>query len=507
MSTLRQITLKGATGKFRTAVFENKDYIVVPVVALVEGVMQALNAQTPELVLASEFSIAPSGWDGRPVMHNHPTIDGRPVSANSPAVLEQFCFGRMFNTQVVNKELRTEGWIDVAKAAALGGKVQQTVDRVLDGKPVEVSVGVFVVAEQKQGVHEGKPYGSVWREMVPDHLAFLEEGHIGACSNAMGCGAGAAVHMITAEGISRPMADTKRTLRERLKDILPFRIGAKGYSDNDIRDALRREIQKAESSPSYIESVFESDGYFIYATMNPDPNVYEEHYYKRSFTFDKATGTVTLEGDRTEVEPVVYFEPKVAEGQPRAACSCQKTPSESEPVVMERAARIQALIANANCPIKEQAALEALSDAGLTLLEEKVAALTVPPPSAPPQQPPVAPPAEPPVPPVTEPPAETEAQWLERAPVGVREMIARHAAQDAATKKTLVDALKVAQKTYDEAKLNAMGIQQLQEISDLLQLDSPRNTVDFSGRNPLPRAAATAEVPNAWQNAFGRKEK
>jgi hypothetical protein len=510
MSEIRQITLRGATGQYRTAVFENKDYVVVPVIALVEGVIRAMNAKAPEFVSAESFSVAPAGWDGRPVMHNHPTIDGKPVSANSPNVLESYCFGKVFNTKVENKQLKMEGWLDIAKAAALGGEVQKTVDRILDGKSVEVSVGVFVTAEEANGSYHGKNYEYVWRDLVPDHLAFLEEGHIGACSNEMGCGVrAAAVHTITAEGM-KPMSEAvaKRTLRERLKDIMPFRSSAKGYSDVDVRDALREAVRSQEPLLAYIESVFESDGYFIYCTMSADPNVYEEHYYKRTFSLDKSSGEITLGAERTEVEPVVKFEPlETGEGQLKAACSCEHNedppmPSEKEEN-MSRNERIQALIANANCPIKEQVALEALSDAGLALLEEKVAAVVVPIP-APVPQPTAATAVSAPAPQAQK----TEAQWLEEAPAHVREMIARHAEQDAATKKELVDALKTAQKTYSEDELNAMDIAQLSKISDLIQVDAPRAAVDFSARNPLPRAAKTeTHVPTAWDSVLGKDGK
>jgi len=160
---------------------------------------------------------------------------------------------------------------------------------------------------------------------------------------------------------------------------------------------------------------------------------------------------------------------------------------------MTRNERIQALIANANCPVKEQVALEALSDAGLALLEEKVAASAPAPAPAPAAEPVVA---------AAKPEPKTEAEWLAEAPAHVREMIARHAAQDEATKQELVDVLKASQKTYDEAELNAMDIPQLQKIGDLLQLEV-RAAVDFSARNPLPRAAAKVEdepVPTAWDS-------
>ena len=77
-------------GSLRTNTLYGKDQLIVPVVALVEGVLQAMNAATPELALAEEFGKFPAGWNGRPVVMNHPIIDKNPVSANSPSVLETF---------------------------------------------------------------------------------------------------------------------------------------------------------------------------------------------------------------------------------------------------------------------------------------------------------------------------------------------------------------------------------------------------------------------------------
>lgn len=501
MTQLRQITLKGATGQFRTAVFENKDYVVVPVIALVEGVIQAMNSTTPELVLAEEFSIAPGGWNGRPVMVNHPTEPedpAKPISANSPETLERLCIGKVFNTRVVKKQLHMEAWIDIAKCSALGGEAQALLDRVLEGVPVEVSVGVFVVAEEKQGAWNGKDYGFIWRELVPDHLALLSEGHIGACSNAMGCGVrAAAVHTITPEGF-KPMSEpvAKRSLRERLQGILPFRTNAKGYSDNDVRDALREAIRQQEPLYAYIESVYESDGYFIYCTAMQTADSYEEHYYRRSFSLDKPSGAITLGTDRMEVEPVVEFKPlQAVEGQPKAACSCSdapKPPSDKETNV-DRTQRIDALMKNEKSPVREQKALEALTDDGLTALETAVQAASKP-----------AAPAEP-AKPAAEPAPKTAEQFMAEAPPELRSLLTKYQKQEEAHRTGLITQLKSAQKTYTEAELNAMTVEQLEKTASLLNIEAPTTDVNYSGR--VPRAAQSTEPDFTPPDPYAPKAK
>ena len=78
-----------------------------------------------------------------------------------------------------------EAWLDPQRLEALGQK-----DLLADcraGRPIEVSVGAFVRTELRSGEHNGKKFAAIWREMTPDHLAFLPKSK-GACSIEMGCG-------------------------------------------------------------------------------------------------------------------------------------------------------------------------------------------------------------------------------------------------------------------------------------------------------------------------------
>jgi len=177
-----------ASSTIRTEMYLGREHIVVPVVALVEGVLQGLSSPTPEYAAASEFGKVPEGWNGRPVVMNHPIINGTPVSANSPTVLETYAFGQLFNTYVEDGKLLTEAWIDTERVNTLGGEVSTTVERIQSGTIVEVSTGLFTDIEHTSGRFNGKDYAAVWHNIVPDHLAFLSDGVKGACSVADGCG-------------------------------------------------------------------------------------------------------------------------------------------------------------------------------------------------------------------------------------------------------------------------------------------------------------------------------
>lgn len=198
MSAVRLLHLLGATGRTRTAMFQGREHLVVPVVALMEGVIHAVNASCPEFVPARALSVAPQSWDGRPLMLGHPARDGRQISANDVRVLETQSFGHVFNTRFDGRRLLMDAFIDPEKAERIGGGDMLT--RLRNNELCEVSVGAFVTTNPTEGAFNGKPYKAVWNTISPDHLAFLPKGR-GACSTEMGCGANrAAAEFVTDDG-------------------------------------------------------------------------------------------------------------------------------------------------------------------------------------------------------------------------------------------------------------------------------------------------------------------
>lgn len=206
MKEFRFVNLLGATGTVRRETYDGREYLVVPVVALVEGVIRAMNSKSPELVRASKFTLAPSAWDGRPLFAGHPVENGKPISGNAHRVLER-SFGHMQNTKADAKRLLSEAWIDIEKAKARPDS-NRVLERCLaaergdkDAKVIEVSVGAHVGLKAGAGRwDDGKAYDAEWDVILPDHLALLAEHQVGACSRAMGCGALRAA-MVTEDGI------------------------------------------------------------------------------------------------------------------------------------------------------------------------------------------------------------------------------------------------------------------------------------------------------------------
>lgn len=177
------------SGAFRTESMLGKEYIVVPVVALVEGVIQGMSAEGPELALAEEFGRFPDSWNGRPIVMSHPVVNNTPVSANSPDVLPDYYIGYIFNAGLDGDKLVLEAWVEKDRMEALNQDSKATLETLLEGTMIEVSTGYFAQLEEKSGLYNNSAYDAIQRNIVPDHLAFLPNGTIGACSNADGCGA------------------------------------------------------------------------------------------------------------------------------------------------------------------------------------------------------------------------------------------------------------------------------------------------------------------------------
>jgi hypothetical protein len=185
-------TLKGTIGKVREEKYLGRMWTVVPVVALVEGVMQAMNAATPEMVPLDVYSKIPDAWNGRPVFLGHPLDPlGRPIAGNTPETLEALSLGQVFNAGIVRGKLTMEAWIDNDRALVVPGG-SDLLARITEDREIEISVGAYVDTIEEVGEWAGKAYGAKWVELVPEHLALLVEGDIGACSRTAGCGVRAA---------------------------------------------------------------------------------------------------------------------------------------------------------------------------------------------------------------------------------------------------------------------------------------------------------------------------
>jgi len=314
----------------RTAQLMSQEFTVVPCIALVEGVLHPSNAPAPELALASEFGKFPESWNGRPVVLNHPTIDGIPVSASHPSVLESYQIGQIFNTVLDDKKLTTELWLNNARIKELGGEFLETLERFTDGdEVVEVSTGLFTVQNEQSGTYGDQDYSAVWTNCVPDHLAVLSKGVIGACSVKDGCGAprvnameasrmeptsNCACEGAPKDNEAEAEAGAKlkegffqRLMNSALKATFGFKSSsdASNVSDQDVRTAVSMALSEVYADgPTYVIAVF-------HGTDDSGRVVFEKGWnfelYSQEFSIND--NVIALTGEPTKVRPHTQFIP------------------------------------------------------------------------------------------------------------------------------------------------------------------------------------------------------
>jgi len=321
--TMLSIQATPVTAEIRTATLFEQEHTVIPCVALVEGVLWPANAPSPELALAEEFGKFPEGWNGRPVVYNHPSINGAPVSASSPDVLEDNAFGQLFNTQLDGGKLKTEIWINNARIGELGEEAQEVIEALKVGdETIEVSTGLFTMSEESAGEFDGQEYSTIWRNIVPDHLAVLPRGVKGACSVADGCGAPRtnqmkpvmrACQMTTfnkspdcaCEGEDEEKKGLFKRLMDNMGDLIGFTNNAEGLSDGDLRTALMLGLTEAiPDEVTWILAVYQgigNSGTFIYESG------WQGQLYQRNYTVD--ANAVSIGSEATSVRPVTEFVP------------------------------------------------------------------------------------------------------------------------------------------------------------------------------------------------------
>lgn len=312
----RSLTFKTAKSEgteFRTAELNDQEHLIVPVIAIVEGVLWASNSPQPELALASEFGKFPAAWDGRPILLGHPkNAAGEGVSANSPDVWDTVVLGQMFGTVLDGKKLKAEMWINTERAD------KDLVTRMQEGV-VEVSTGLFTETESKTGIYNGEEYKGIWRNIMPDHLAILPEGVTGACSVEDGCGA---PRNNKAKGArTMPCNCTKQTFQALMASAVPFTSELRGGERSDVttRDALATALSSVDKDAwFYVAAVYED--HFVYGQYDPESGTVKT--FDRGYSI-KADGTVILAKDITEVRAETSYVPvsvSVQQGnQPKGA--------------------------------------------------------------------------------------------------------------------------------------------------------------------------------------------
>jgi hypothetical protein len=166
----------------RVDTLEGQEYTVVPMVILTEGVHSG--SLGPLYYPKSELSKTPVVWNHKPIVVYHPTMNGVGVSACDPVIINSRKVGLMMNTQFEKGKLKSEAWIQKDRANTVDERIMSAIN---SREMMELSTGVFVDMEEKEGEFNGESYVGIAKNYRPDHLALLPD-QIGACSIADGAG-------------------------------------------------------------------------------------------------------------------------------------------------------------------------------------------------------------------------------------------------------------------------------------------------------------------------------
>ncbi len=520
-TTTLYILAQADTEAIRSDTFMGDEHMVVPVVALVEGVLHPSNSSAPELALASEFGRHPEGWNGRPIVLDHPSINGLKVSANQPKVLQEESFGSLFNTQLDGTKLKSEIWINLARVEELGDDVKNAIEALQSGELTEISTGLFVDVEQRKGTFNGKAFEGIWRNVTPDHLAILPAGVVGACSVEGGCGA---PRLNTACGpdcqcqkegkiMSEPNGDNKpdlvledetkptptiipneeggfRAFVSRFRGMISFRsdtevveiVTNKELSDRDTKTSLMIALKKeGEANDPFIIALFSSS--FVY---EPD---FSGKLLKRDFTLD-SKGGASLGSKTIEVRPITEFVP--------ASQHTEENPEMPNDKITQR---VDALVANEGTKFTDvhKEWLLTLSEDQLEILEPEAPKAAETPNAN--EETPVGGTADPP--PVEEPvEVPTTKQFLASAPAEIQEVLNEGIALRDQRRGSLVSVLKANKSCdYSEDELKAMSVVNLEKLAKLANVPSfegqgggLRTQMDV-GDDEVPEALNVFDIP------------
>lgn len=175
------IIFKASSDLVQKRTHNGRQYLIAPVVALREGVLNGA------LVLAEEYSKYVEAWNGIPLPLGHPQDkNGVYLSCNTPELVAQ-CPGRFYNAHMDGDRLSGEMWIDVEQAKSIGGKALIAERRLEAGEPIEISTAYFADIDETSGEWNGQHYDYIQRNFRPNHLALLLD-EKGACSWEKGCG-------------------------------------------------------------------------------------------------------------------------------------------------------------------------------------------------------------------------------------------------------------------------------------------------------------------------------
>lgn len=246
------VTMKSSvTPVVRNDRMQDRDFLVVPMVMLVEGVH---NGSCGALYYPKdELEKTPAAWNMKPVVVYHP--DG--PTACEPDILTNRMIGVIMNTKFEDGKLKAEAWLDPERMKKVDNRIAEAIEKK---QVMELSTGLFTDTEGPEGDWNTEHYDAVARNYRPDHLAVLPD-MVGACSMADGAGF-LRLNSAKAENkIPDGWADTFFPYMEAV-GIDTTKLTANETSHSTVWRLLDAAVRK-KNERSWVEEVF--DSFFVYS--------------------------------------------------------------------------------------------------------------------------------------------------------------------------------------------------------------------------------------------------
>jgi hypothetical protein len=463
LNGFRKVTANFA-GLTRHDKMEGRDFIVAPMIMIVEGVHEG--SEGALLYPAEELSKTPAVWNHKPIVVYHPERDGRGISACDPDVLTNRKVGVIMNTSFEGDKLKAEAWLEVDRMNAVDDRIASAVEKQ---EMMELSTGLFTDNEKMEGEWNGEEYLAIARNYRPDHLALLPDLK-GACSIEDGAGF--------------------------------LRLNEMGHGS--IRSLLSTALHgKAEDV--WIEEVY--GDFFIYEN---DGKLYKQSY-------EEEEGKITITGNAVEVVRIIEYH--TTEGAFVASSELNAVYNRKEDK-MKKEKIVDGLIANKSTRWKEEdketlmglekkvlenmvpvenvednnkAAVDAAAQEG----GKDVAAASQPAESATTDTATEAKAEE-----KVEPPAEnmTAEDYINKAPAELQGVLRNGLKSYNANKVSLIKIITANEKNqFTKEQLEAKDLGELQALailaSDTEEEQQEVNTLNFRGQGPIVEATAEDEEP------------
>jgi hypothetical protein len=410
---------------------EGKDFLVVPMVMMVEGVHQGSSG--PLYYPASELSKIPEVWNHKPVVVYHPEENGQGISACSPDILTNRKIGVIMNASFKNGKLKAEAWLDSDRIKKVDNRVLEAMEA---NQTMELSTGLFTDLQETEGEWNGEEYTAIAINYRPDHLAVLPD-LVGACSVADGAGflrvnAESDTSIVVTLSVSKEMTKYIKEHEKHIAQILSNEL-----SHEEVRISIYKKMESLNIM-AYVEAVH--DEYFIYDQMGS--------FNKQLYTIKN--GEVTFKGTPLDVKKTVTYN--------QETINLRKEQSK-----MDKKQLVDGLIANASTKWSEEDR-EVLMAMDEKALEKMIPVANAEP--APKKE--VEVPAVAPVAPVANAKPVTAKEYIEQAPAEIQRVLRNGLSSYEAEKSRLIGIIKTNEKNpFSDEQLKSKDLDELRGIAVL----------------------------------------